>query len=282
MRKSADRSTTRAPRSSSAPASFIATPLGVAKNTTSQPPSVLPSGSVNASSRWRRSPGNRALTGVPASLREVIARNSTSGCWTSRRRSSTPVYPVPPTMPALIIGPSQKQESRPKAAFDLRCFPGSTFRVLLAPPRLVQSHFLSLHLSRVAGHEPRRAERAFKPRIILDQRARNAVAHRARLPALAAAIDVDEDVEPAEVLRQLERLAHDHAAGLARKELVHRLAVDDEVALAGLEEHAGHCALAPPRAVVVIADHQISRFFGCCAEWGCLSPAYTLSFRSIA
>src|SRR5947207_6113164 len=145
-------------------------------------------------------------------------------------------------MPALIIRPSQKQESRPKAAFDFRYFSRSTFRVLLAPPRLVQSHFLSLDFSRVAGHKPRRAERAFKPRIILDQRTGNAVAHGARLPALAAAEYVDEDVEAREILGQLQRLAHDHAAGLARKELVHRLAVHHEVALAGLEEHAGHCA----------------------------------------
>src|SRR5437588_8860762 len=134
-------------------------------------------------------------------------------------------------MPALIIRMSQKQESRPKAAFDFRYFPRSTFRVLLAPPCLVQSHFLSLHFSRVASHEPRRAERAFKSRIILDQGARNAMTHGPRLPALAAAVHVDDDVEPRETLRHLERLAHDHAAGLAREKLVHRLAVHDEVAL---------------------------------------------------
>src|SRR6185503_18419249 len=40
MRKSADRSTTRAPPSSTARASVIATVLGVAKNTTSQPASA--------------------------------------------------------------------------------------------------------------------------------------------------------------------------------------------------------------------------------------------------
>src|SRR5437588_8017195 len=117
-----------------------------------------------------------ALTAFPASLREVIARSSTCGCWTSRRRSSTPVYPVPPTMPALIMSAFQKRESRPEAAFDFRSQLRSAFRVLLAPPRLVQSHFLSLHFSRVAGHETGRAERAFQPRIILDQCARDAVA----------------------------------------------------------------------------------------------------------
>ena len=58
-----------------------------------------------------------------------------------------------------------------------------------------------------------------------------------------------------EVLGELERLAHDHAAGFAREEFVDRLAVDDELALAGLEEDARYCALAPSRAVVVVADH---------------------------
>ena len=108
------------------------------------------------------------------------------------------------------------------------------------------------------------------------------MAHGARLSALAAAVYVDDDIEAREIFRHREGLAHDHAAGFAGKELVHRLAVHDELALAGLEEHAGHRALTTPRAVVVIADHQISRFFGCCAECGCVSPAYTLSLRSIA
>src|SRR5947207_15161985 len=100
----------------------------------------------------------------------------------------------------------QKQESRPRAAFDVRSNSRSTFRVLLAPPRLVQSHFLSLDLSRVARHQARGAKRRFQCCIILDQRARDAVAYGAGLAALAAAEDVDEDVEAGEIHRQLERL----------------------------------------------------------------------------
>ena len=99
----------------------------------------------------------------------------------------------------------------------------------------------------------------------------------APLAVLAAAVDVDQDVEGRGVLRRLERLAHDHAAGLAREELVHRLAVDDELSLAGLEEHACHRALAPPGAVVVVADHvclpYTSRALGCCAVCGCVPAA---------
>src|SRR5207253_2241215 len=69
-----------------------ALPLGdVAKKTTSQPRSACGPGSVNLTSIWRRKPGNIALTAVPASLREVMARSSTSGCCARSRSSSTPV-----------------------------------------------------------------------------------------------------------------------------------------------------------------------------------------------
>src|SRR5688572_10463981 len=254
---------TRAPASSSARASPIATPCGAAKNTTSQPRSASRVGSTNARSTRPRRLGNIAATRLPASWREVIAFSSTCGCCASRRSSSTPVYPVPPTMPALIvILQSPKNKKPPGGGFRsgvvarIVC---STFRVLLAPPRLVQSDLLSLDLARVARHQPDRAELRLQSCIILDQRARDAVAHCAGLAALAAAVYVDQDVERRRLLDQLERLAHDHAPGLAAEELVHRLAVDNDVALAGLQEHACDGSLAPPGAVVVVADHQISR-----------------------
>src|SRR5712692_3231110 len=257
-RKSAERSTTFAPPSSSVRASFMATPWGVAKKTTSQPRSALASGAVKASATRPRRLGNIAATGVPASLREVIALSSTCGCCASSRRSSTPVYPVPPTMPALIMRIRvQKRESRPGAAFDPVKRPvfDSTFRVLLAPPRLVQTDFFSLDFARIARDEPGCAQDALQSGIILDQGARDAVAHRACLPAFAAAVDVHHDVEARLALGELERLAHYHAAGFAAEELVHRLAVHHEAALTGLQEHTRHGALAPPGAVVIVADH---------------------------
>src|SRR5436190_24064204 len=134
--------------------------------------------------------------------------------------------------------PRPKQKSRLAGGFRLPVLLRSTFRVLLAPTRLVQSHFLSIDHSRVARHQARGAERRFQCCIVLDQRARYAVAHGAGLAALAAAVDVHQDVEPGEILRQLEWLTHDHAARLAREESIHRLAVDDEAALAGLQEYA--------------------------------------------
>ena len=74
MRKSAERSIDlRAARRAAARASFIATPFGVAKNTTSQPRSASALGSVKARSTRPRRLGNIAATGVPASLREVMA-----------------------------------------------------------------------------------------------------------------------------------------------------------------------------------------------------------------
>src|SRR5947199_4635421 len=160
-------------------------------------------------------------------------------------------------MPAVIMCRSQKPESRPKqksrqqAAFEFRWKLKSAFRVLLAPPCLVQSDFLSLHFSRIAGHETGGAERAFQSRIILDQRPGDAVAHGAGLAALAAATHVHHDVEARRALGELERLAHHHASGLAAEELVHRLAVHDELAFAGLEEHSRNRALAPSGSVVI-------------------------------
>ena len=47
--------------------------------------------------------GYISATGMPSSLREVIAVSCTSGWTASSRSNSTPVYPVPPTMPTLIM-----------------------------------------------------------------------------------------------------------------------------------------------------------------------------------
>ena len=58
MRKSAAMSMTRTPASTSARACSIATPLGVAKNTRSQPSSAACAGSVNLSATRPRRLGN--------------------------------------------------------------------------------------------------------------------------------------------------------------------------------------------------------------------------------
>src|SRR5690606_33167102 len=60
------------------------------------------SGVWNLRSTRPRRLGNISATCIPSSLREVMARNSTLGCWDNRRSNSTPVYPVPPTIPTLM------------------------------------------------------------------------------------------------------------------------------------------------------------------------------------
>src|SRR3989442_1079174 len=97
------------------------------------------------------------------------SRFSSHKPYTASRRSSAPVYPVPPTMPALIMRIRvQKRESRPGAAFDPVKRPvfDSTFRVLLAPPCLVQTDFFSLDLARIARDEPGCAQDALQGGII--------------------------------------------------------------------------------------------------------------------
>ncbi|MNC89743.1 hypothetical protein D3C83_57230 [compost metagenome] len=81
------------------------------------------------------------------------------------------------------------------------------------------------------------------------------MAHGAGLTGLATAVDVDADVESNQIFRQYQRLAHDHATGLPREELIHRFAVDDDIALARPQEHTRHCALAPARAIVLLNRH---------------------------
>ena len=79
MRKSAARSITRTPASTSSAACFIAMPLGVAKNTASHFSRAASCGVTNLRSTRRRRLGNMSDTAMPASPREVIAVSSTPG-----------------------------------------------------------------------------------------------------------------------------------------------------------------------------------------------------------
>ena len=53
--------------------------------------------------------------------------------------------------------------------------------------RLVEADLLALDFARVARDEPRLRQRGLELRVVVDQRARDAVAHRAGLAGLAAA-----------------------------------------------------------------------------------------------
>src|SRR5947209_4066378 len=179
----------------------------------------------------------------------------------SRRSNSTPVYPVPPTTPTLIIR-SRPHGRNDKAARGRLCRcnvmrtadSALALGELLPASRLVEADLLALDFARVARDEARLRQRGLERGVVFDERPGDAVAHRAGLARFAAAEDVHLDVERLAVVGQLERLAHDHAAGLAREEHVHRLVVDDDVALAGLDEDARDRVLAAARAVVVFAD----------------------------
>src|SRR5512144_1387558 len=153
------------------------------------------------------------------------------------------------------------EKGRPRAAFANLA--GSALAELLAPARLVQADLLALDLARVARDETGLRQGWFQRRVVLDQRTRHAVAHRAGLARLAAADHVDHDVECRLVVGERQRLADDHLARFAREELVDRLVVDDELAGAALDEDPRDGALAPAGAVVVVADHCVS----CLCEW---------------
>src|SRR5688500_13051774 len=81
--------------------------------------------------------------------------------------------------------------------------------------RLAQVALRGLDFARVAGHEAGLAQLGLQRFVVLDQRAGDAQTDRAGLAGGAAARCGDDHVELVGVLGQLERLAHDHARGLA-------------------------------------------------------------------
>src|SRR5262249_52936907 len=141
--------------------------------------------------------------------------------------------------------------------------PVSALGELVAAARLVQPDLLALDLPRIARYQPSLLQHHLEPGVVLDQGAGDAVAHCACLARLAAAVDVDADVEAGERIGELERLAHDHAPGLAREKLVDRPAVDRDDASSRPEIYASYRALAAAGAVVLLRMRchigQISR-----------------------
>src|SRR5437763_13100036 len=150
----------------------------------------------------------------------------------------------------------QKRKGRPEAAFarfEAGCL---ALRELLATARLVEADLLSLDLARIPRHQASLRQRRLQLIVIVDQRARYAVAHGAGLARLPAADHVDHHVERLFVVRENQRLAHNHPARLAREELVDGLLVDDDIPRALFDEDACDRRLAATRAVVIITDHR--------------------------
>ena len=98
-------------------------------------------------------------------------------------------------------------------------------------------------------------ERGFQCGVIVDERTGKTVTNSACLARFAAAMNVHHDVECAIVVRQNQRLHHDHATGFAGEILVKGLAVNNNVALTAFDKHTGDRALASSGSVVIFTDH---------------------------
>src|SRR3970040_2057496 len=113
---------------------------------------------------------------------------------------------MPARMPFFIIvsRPTDNKAARRRLCCEHLIL---ALRELMALARLVQAPLLALDRARVTRDQPRLLERRLERRVILDQRARDAVPHGARLPPLTAALHVDHDVEAGRGLRHSQRLA---------------------------------------------------------------------------
>src|SRR5690606_10999648 len=132
---------------------------------------------------------------------------------------------------------------------------------LLATTRLVETDFLTLDFTRIAGNQTRLLERRLGRFVIVDQSAGNAVTHCAGLTAFATAMHIDMEVERLEMAGEHQRLTHDHAAGFTGEILVDRLAIDDDVARTFFQEDTSNRSFAAAGAIVPITDHDLSLDF---------------------
>src|ERR1700719_573621 len=139
-------------------------------------------------------------------------------------------------------------------------------RELLAAAGLTQTHLLPLDFALIARHEAGFGQNRLEGLVVVDQRACDAVAHRAGLTRFAAAVHVDLDVERRQMVGQRERLGGGQPPRFAGGEVVDRAAVDDDVALAALQEHACNRTLAPSGPVIVFTDHP-SSLIGKAGRW---------------
>ena len=110
-----------------------------------------------------------------------------------------------------------------------------------------------------------------------------AVAQGVGLRAVAAPADGGAHVVLVDELEELERLAGDHARGLALEVLVSRLPVDAELAAAGSDPDASDGGFSFAGCVSECCGHrrQIFSGSGFWAWWGWAPSPYTLSFSII-
>src|SRR5689334_13053959 len=113
---------------------------------------------------------------------------------------------------------------------------------------------LAFLLARVAREEAVFLELGAQRRVDHQQRAGDAVAHRAGLTRLATTAHVDGDVELGRLFHRLERLADDHHRSRAAEVDFRGLAVDGDLTGARSEQHARDRVLAPTGAVCLAVN----------------------------
>src|SRR4051812_29689765 len=121
-------------------------------------------------------------------------------------------------------------------------------RVLRRLAGALQAVLLALLDARVAREEPGLAQRRAHGFVVRYQRAGDAVANRFGLARRAAALHLYQDVKGALRVRQAQGQRDGLLVSQPRETLLQRLSVDDDVAGAGLQLHAGDRTLAAPHA----------------------------------
>src|SRR6267154_5698646 len=120
-----------------------------------------------------------------------------------------------------------------------------TLRELEALARALLSVLLAFLHARIARQKSVLAQRRPQLRIEPRNRPRQSHAHRASLPAHAAAVRRHHYVHLVGNVRKLQRLDRVMLPRVIRKILFNRPAVDGKLAGAGTKEHARHRLLAP-------------------------------------
>ena len=105
--------------------------------------------------------------------------------------------------------------------------------------------FLALDRAGVSGQEPGNLQNAAQIRLVVGQRAADAVPHGAGLARQSAAIDRAGHVELVIAVGDQERLRQQHTQHRTGEILHHRTAIHGDLALAGLDPDPRHRLLAP-------------------------------------
>src|SRR5690606_20238620 len=131
----------------------------------------------------------------------------------------------------------------------------SEFGELRATTRLVQANLLALDFTGIAGDEAGLAQGSPQGLIVFHQCTGDAMTDCTGLTSSTTTGDGDLHVKTVGHVDQFQRLAHDHACGLAAEILVQRLAVDHDGTVTRTQEYACGGGFATASAVIL----------GCCS-----------------